>query len=166
MRLTISLFTFSCCVNNVGFISVYCLARGGVVSGQLICVHGGAGGLVGLPLRARTLGVLTHCGKMSLPCLFPILSSFRGARARRRGHIRGIVTGIGVQLGGVKRRLGLPVSVAACITQRSFTAMLGESNIDASLVYRALKRDSRGIARVCLSDFRGDRVSTTVRGLL
>lgn len=168
IRLDGSVFVFDCLYNNVGFASVTGLAGRGVVrKGQLRCVHRGANGLVGLKLSRRTLRVVKQCTTRDGNCLFPVLGTrLRGAPLRGRGEVRGVLKGIGGGLGRLTTRLKIRSGIAACATQRSFTDILGGSNMGVTLVDRTLKRSSLTAARVCLSDFSGRRMSRTVGGLL
>lgn len=169
-RFTQSVFLFSCCATNVGFASVTALHCYSVISNEVCCSHRGARGLLSFRLIPGTVQVVRGCdgtGRTRRSCVFPVLShARRGATRRVFGQARGILQGIGQRLGALNRRVKLRVPLAACITQRAFTAILGESKIGVTVVSRSLKRSSLSAARVCLSDFRGDRVSTTVRGLL
>lgn len=137
-----------------------------IIDNRLVYIRKKTKKLIKLPLQTEILKILARYNGVSLPYLFPVLSSFHTTETRQHNRVHKVIVKVNIRLKKIGKKLNLPISFTTYVARHSFAPVLKRADVCTSLICETLGHGSEKVTQIYLDSFESCPIDAPMQNLL
>ena len=166
VQLAVDLFAFSYYMGGINFVDMCYLTEKNIIDNRLVYIRKKTKKLIKLPLQTEALKILARYNGVSLPYLFPVLSSFHKTETQQHNRVHKVIAKVNIRLKKIGEELNLPLDITTYVARHSFATVLKRSGVSTSLICETLGHSSEKVTQIYLDSFENSQIDAAMQNLL
>ena len=166
VQLAVDLFAFSYYMGGINFVDMCYLTEKNIIDNRLVYIRKKTKKLIKLPLQTEALKILARYNGVSLPYLFPVLSSFHKTETQQHNRVHKVIAKVNIRLKKIGEELNLPIDITTYVARHSFATVLKRSGVSTSLICETLGHSSEKVTQIYLDSFENSQIDAAMQNLL
>ena len=166
VQLAVDLFAFSYYMGGINFVDMCYLTEKNIIDNRLVYIRKKTKKLIKLPLQTEALKILARYNGVSLPYLFPVLSSFHKTETQQHNRVHKVIAKVNIRLKKIGEELNLPIDITTYVARHSFATVLKRSGVSTSLICETLGHSSEKVTHIYLDSFENSQIDAAMQNLL
>lgn len=166
VQLAVDLFAFSYYMGGINFVDMCYLTEKNIIDNRLVYIRKKTKKLIKLPLQTEALKILARYNGVSLPYLFPVLSSFHKTETQQHNRVHKVIAKVNIRLKKIGEELNLPIDITTYVARHSFATVLKRSGVSTSLICETLGHSSEKVTQIYLDSFENSQIDEAMQHLL
>ena len=142
------------------------LTEKNIIDNRLVYIRKKTKKLIKLPLQTEALKILARYNGVSLPYLFPVLSSFHKTETQQHNRVHKVIAKVNARLKKIGEELNLPIDITTYVARHSFATVLKRSGVSTSLICETLGHSSEKVTQIYLDSFENSQIDEAMQHLL